>query len=201
MSFDFNVAYSSCWGYSLINTLKLNKTAGKNCCLLADTRIVWSSLVCRAGRLLAPVLRHLNTLTRSRQKKIIINFAFSHMLPLHLNRSVFAAEFICEELLRIIWSGRTRSATKRTGRVLWRRSRRTILSSILALAAACSHWWQVRLEGMKFLYLTRTTSRLFTYTCRALLRMHVWPETYIYIYIRMKTHTLKIQVDSHKYIY
>ena len=25
VSFDFNVAYSSCWGYSLINTLKLNK--------------------------------------------------------------------------------------------------------------------------------------------------------------------------------
>ena len=25
MSFDFNVAYSSCWGYSLINTLKLKK--------------------------------------------------------------------------------------------------------------------------------------------------------------------------------
>jgi len=24
--FDFNVSYSSCWGYSLINTLKLNKT-------------------------------------------------------------------------------------------------------------------------------------------------------------------------------
>ena len=25
VSFDFNVSYSSCWGYSLINTLKLNK--------------------------------------------------------------------------------------------------------------------------------------------------------------------------------
>jgi len=24
-TFDFNVSYSSCWGYSLINTLKLNK--------------------------------------------------------------------------------------------------------------------------------------------------------------------------------
>jgi len=26
VSFDFNVAYSSCWGYSLINTLKLKKS-------------------------------------------------------------------------------------------------------------------------------------------------------------------------------
>jgi len=27
VSFDFNVSYSSCWGYSLINTLKLKKIA------------------------------------------------------------------------------------------------------------------------------------------------------------------------------
>ena len=27
VSFDFNVSYSSCWGYSLINTLKLNKNS------------------------------------------------------------------------------------------------------------------------------------------------------------------------------
>ena len=29
MSFDFNVSYSSCWGYSLINTLKLKKNLGR----------------------------------------------------------------------------------------------------------------------------------------------------------------------------
>ena len=29
VSFDFNVSYSSCWGYSLINTFKFKK---KNCC-------------------------------------------------------------------------------------------------------------------------------------------------------------------------
>ena len=31
VSFDFNDSYSSCWGYSLINTLKLNKTIHFRC--------------------------------------------------------------------------------------------------------------------------------------------------------------------------
>ena len=34
VSFDFNVSYSSCWGYSLINTFKLKK-----CRLLVRNRV------------------------------------------------------------------------------------------------------------------------------------------------------------------
>jgi len=36
VSFDFNVLYSSCWGYSLINTLKLKKETGWTFCSLCS---------------------------------------------------------------------------------------------------------------------------------------------------------------------
>ena len=41
VSFDFNVSYSSCWGYSLINTLKLKKNEIQTSVLVSQCRRVF----------------------------------------------------------------------------------------------------------------------------------------------------------------
>jgi len=47
VSFDFNVAYSSCWGYSLINILKLKKNLASNQGTEAHTEEKRSRRICR----------------------------------------------------------------------------------------------------------------------------------------------------------
>ena len=47
VSFDFNVAYSSCWGYSLINTLKLRKMEKRVANSVASRHVRFCFLISR----------------------------------------------------------------------------------------------------------------------------------------------------------
>jgi len=55
MSFDFNVSYSSCWGYSLINTLKLKRFVAYICVGIKKQN---------KNKNLAPTVRHIYHIRR-----------------------------------------------------------------------------------------------------------------------------------------